>query len=83
MNKGKEYDIMKRVGDGKLKVQDHFPEDVKIAVESFLAAGKMMADEELEHIPSDYLVKLLETLAKYPEYNNITMDLCKAYSKEM
>jgi hypothetical protein len=43
----------------------------------------MMVDEKLEHMPSNYLVNLLETLAKYPEYNNLTMDLCKAYSKEI
>ena len=46
-----------------------------------VSEGKMV-DEELEHMPSDYLVNLLETLSKYPEYNKLTMDLYKAYNKE-
>mgnify|MGYP003651685807 FL=1 len=83
MDKNRENSIMERMSNGKLKVRDHFPEDVRIAVETFLAASKMMVDEKLEHMPSNYLVNLLETLAKYPEYNNLTMDLCKAYSKEI
>ena len=73
---------MKRTSDGELVVQDHFPEDVKIAVTTFLKAGKMMEDEKLEFMPSNYLVNLLETLSKYPEYNKITMDLVKAYNRE-
>jgi|TARA_R110000744_G_scaffold347264_2_gene452788 hypothetical protein len=83
MDKNRENSIMERMSNGKLKVGDHFPEDVRMAVETFLAASKMMVDEKLEHMPSNYLVNLLETLAKYPEYNNLTMDLCKAYSKEI
>lgn len=82
MKDTKEYSIMKKVSEGKMVVQDHFPEDVKVAVKSFLAAGKMMEDEGLENMPSDYLVNLLETLSKYPEYNKLTMDLYKAYNKE-
>lgn len=83
MKKSREYQIMKRVSDGEVKVKDHFPEDVRIAVESFLVAGKMMVDENLTHMPSQYLENLLDVLSKYPEYNNITMDLCRAYNKEI
>jgi|TARA_B100001094_G_C18174792_1_gene797281 hypothetical protein len=83
MKNSKEYGIMKRTADGELVVRDHFPEDVKVAVTAFLAAGKMMVDEGLDYLPSDYLVNLLETLSKYPEYNNLTMDLYRAYDKEI
>ena len=44
MKNSKEYSIMKRTADGELVVRDHFPEDVKVAVTAFLAAGKMMVD---------------------------------------
>jgi len=83
MKDSKEYSIMKRTTEGKLVVKDHFPEDVKVAVTTFLAAGKMMVDENLTHMPSQYLENLLDVLCKYPEYNNITMDLVRAYNKEI
>ena len=34
-----------------------------------------MEEYDLEHIPSDYVANLLETMSKYPEYNKVTMDL--------
>ena len=42
----------------------------------------MMVEEKLDYVPSEYLVKLLKVLEKYPEYNNITMDLVKTILKE-
>jgi len=43
----------------------------------------MMVDDVLDYLPSDYLFNLLEALSKYPEYNNLTMDLYRAYDKEI
>ena len=73
---------MDRVLGGDFEVQEHFPEDVRIAVESFLEASKMLVDEKLDFLPGEYLANLLETLQKYPEYNSITMDLVKSILKE-
>ena len=75
--------VMERVSAGDFEVKEHFPRDVQLAVQSFLAATKMMVDEELDYVPSEYLKNLLTTLSKYPEYNRITMDLCKAYDMEL
>ena len=72
---------MDRVSKGDYKVQEHFPEDVKKAVESFFKATEMMINEELDYIPSEYLGNLLKTLSKYPEYNKITLDLIKSAKK--
>ena len=72
---------MDRVSKGDYKVQEHFPEDVKKAVESFFKATEMMINEELDYIPSEYLGNLLKTLSKYPEYNKITLDLIKSMKK--
>ena len=69
---------MDRVSKGDYKVQPHFPEEVKVAVESFFKATEMMLNEELDHVPAEYLGNLLKTLAKYPEYNKITLDLIKS-----
>ena len=71
----KEDRVMERLQKGDFEVQEHFPKEVQIAVKSFLAASKMMVDEELDYLPGEYLVKLLKVLEKYPEYNHITMDL--------
>ena len=80
--KSREDIIMDRVLKGDLKVQEHFPKEIRIAVESFLEASKMMVDEKLEFLPGEYLANLLEVLQKYPEYNNITMNLVKSILKE-
>ena len=80
--RSKEDRVMKRLKSGDFRVQKHFPKDVQIAVQSFLEASKMMVDEKLEYVPKEYLINLLKTLEKYPEYNNITMDLVKTILKE-
>ena len=80
--KSREDIIMDRVLKGDLKVQEHFPKEIRIAVESFLEASKMLVDEKLDFLPGEYLANLLETLQKYPEYNSITMDLVKSILKE-
>ena len=70
--------VMDRVSKGDYKIRPHFPEEVKVAVESFFKATEMMINEELDHVPSEYLGNLLKALSKYPEYNNITLDLIKS-----
>ena len=79
--KSREDIIMDRVLGGDFEVQEHFPKDIQIAVQSFLEASKMMVEEKLDYLPGQYLANLLETLQKYPEYNNITMDLVKSILK--
>ena len=73
---------MDRVLAGDFEVQSHFPKEIQIAVQSFLEASKMMVEEKLDYLPGEYLTNLLETLQKYPEYNNLTMDLVKSILKK-
>ena len=80
--KSREDIIMDRVLGGDFEVQEHFPKEIQIAVRSFLEASKMMVEEKLDYLPGEYLTNLLETLQKYPEYNNITMDLVKSILKK-
>ena len=80
--KSKEDRVMERLKKGDFEVKEHFPKEVQVAVQSFLSASKMMVDEKLDYLPGEYLVKLLKVLEKYPEYNNITMDLVNACMKE-
>ena len=46
--KSREDIIMDRVLNGEFEVQEHFPEDIQIAVQSFLEASKMMVEEKLD-----------------------------------
>jgi len=78
----KEERVMKRLRSGDFEVKEHFPKEIQVAVKSFLTASKMMVDEKLDYLPGEYLTNLLETLQKYPEYNNITMDLVKSILKK-
>ena len=80
--KSKEDRVMERLKKGDFEVKPHFPKEVQVAVQSFLSASKMMVDEELDYLPGEYLANLLETLQKYPEYNNVTMDLVRTILKE-
>ncbi len=80
--KSREDRVMERLKKGDFEVKEHFPKEIQIAVQSFLSASKMMVDEKLDYLPGEYLTNLLETLQKYPEYNNITMDLVKSILKK-
>tara|TARA_B100000214_G_C23754402_1_gene529286 strand:+ start:372 stop:638 length:267 start_codon:yes stop_codon:yes gene_type:complete len=78
------YDrVMHRVQKGDYHIKEHFPKDVQVAVESFFRATKMMIDEGLDTVPNEYLINVIDTLSKYPEYNKITMDLVKAWKMEL
>ena len=72
---------MKRLRSGDFEVKEHFPKEIQVAVKSFLTASKMMVDENLDYVPSEYLIKLLKTLEKYPEYNNVLLDLIRILEK--
>ena len=50
---------MNRLMKGDFKVQEHFPEEIQVAVKTFLSASKMMVDEKLDYLPGEYLVNLL------------------------
>ena len=41
-----------------------------------------MEEYDLEEIPIEYTTNLLNTIGKYPEYNNVTMDLVRTILKE-
>ena len=60
--KTKEDRTMERLAKGDFKVKKHFPVEVRVAVESFLAASKMMVEEKLDYIPGEYLANLFSIL---------------------
>jgi len=62
--------------DGKAKIRGDHPDDVQKAIDSFFHAGKMLVDHpEIGHIPTEYIEKLISTLAQHPEYHPLVAEL--------
>ena len=62
--------------DGKASIKGEHPEEVMKAIDSFFHAGKMLVDHpEIGHIPTEYVEKLLSSLAQYPEYHTLLIEL--------
>ena len=61
---------------GKAKIQGEHPEEIMVAIDTFFHVGKMLMDNpELNTVPPEYVENLLKALAKYPQYNELTLDL--------
>ena len=62
--------------NGTASIKGDHPEEVQVAVDSFFKAGKILVDHpEIEKIPTEYVDKLLSTLAQYPQYHKLVVDL--------
>ena len=61
---------------GIAKIRGDHPKEVKIAIDSFFKAAKILVDHpEIGTIPSEYVNKLLGSLAQYPQYHKLVLDL--------
>jgi hypothetical protein len=59
----------------KYKVRTDIPEDLQIAIQTFIKATIMVGDNNLDHMPGEYLANLMMTLDKYPEYHDTLVDI--------
>ena len=59
------------------KAVKHLPQDLQDAINSFIKQTKIIDEYDLESMPPEYTINLLQTLFKYPEYNNLSLDLMK------
>jgi|TARA_B100000029_G_scaffold281448_1_gene275512 hypothetical protein len=57
------------------RAAEFLPEDLQIAINTFIEQFNIMEEHDLETIPTEYSISLLQTMRKYPEYNNILLDL--------
>ena len=60
---------------------DWLPQDLQDAINSFIEQFNIMVEYDLPQIPFEYGANLISTMSKYPEYNNITLDLIKSAKK--
>ena len=67
----------------KLEPQTWLPEDIQIAIESFIASAIMVEENDLDYVPSEYIINLLETIKKHKEYNSLYLELIELLLPEI
>ena len=68
--------LMEDYKSGKKGIQPGHPDEIKQAIQTFLDFSLILTDyPEIDHIPSEVITNLLDTLCKYPEYNKLTLEL--------
>ena len=58
-------------------VKGGVPEDLTKAIQTFIQQAIIIGEHELDAMPPEYMENLLDVMAKYPEYNKVTLDLIK------
>ena len=61
----------------KYKVRTDIPEDLQIAIQTFIEATIMVGENNLDSMTGEYLANLMMTLDKYPEYNDTLIDIIR------
>ena len=62
-------------------VRDGTPEDLTLAIQTFIAQAVIIGENELDYMPPEYMENLLEVMSKYPEYNKTTLNLIEILKK--
>ena len=61
---------------GNAKIRGDHPQEIKVAVDTFFKAGKILVDNpDIGTMPQEYVHKLLEALAQHPQYHALLIDL--------
>ena len=61
---------------GVAKIRGDHPDEVKVAIDSFFKAAKILVDHpEIGTIPKEYVHKVLGSLAQHPQYHKLVLDL--------
>lgn len=61
---------------GNASIRGEHPKEVKIAIDTFFKAGKILVDNpESGNMPGEYVENLLKVLAKYPQYQKLAYEL--------
>ena len=78
MNKDKQLKkITKKYRAGKLEPREDLPEDLKIAIKTFMEQAVIMEEYDKDFINGEYIANLIKAFSKYPEYSLFTYDLVK------
>ena len=78
MNKDKEIKkITEKYRAGKLEPREELPEDLKIAIRTFMEQIVIMEEYDTDFINGEYVANLIESFSKYPEFSLFTYELVK------
>ena len=78
MNKDRQLKkITNKYKDGELEPRDDLPEDLKIAISTFMEQAVIMEEYDTDFINGEYMANLIRAFSKYPEYSLFTYDLVK------
>ena len=78
MSKDKDMKVItKKYRAGKLEPREDLPEDLKIAIRTFMEQAVIMEEYNTDYINGEYMANLIKAFSKYPEYSLFTYDLVK------
>ena len=78
MNKDRQLKkITKKYRAGKLEPREDLPEDLKVAIKTFMEQAVIMEEYNTDLINGQYMANLIEAFSKYPEYSIFTYELVK------
>jgi|TARA_B100000073_G_scaffold50051_1_gene36916 hypothetical protein len=66
----------------EINVREGTPEDLRKVIETFIQQAIIVGEYELDSMPPEYMENLLQTMSKYPEYNNVTLSLMEILKRE-
>lgn len=61
----------------KVQIREDTPEDLKVAIETFFEATKMIKEGYVEKMPGEYVANLIEVLDRYPEWKKLARELTR------
>jgi hypothetical protein len=70
--------ITKKYKDGKLEPREDLPEDLKIAIKTFMEQAVIMEEYDTDYINGEYMANLIKAFSKYPEYSLFTYELVES-----
>ena len=79
MSKDKDMKVItKKYKAGKLEPREDLPEDLKVAIRTFMEQAVIMEEYDTDYINGEYMANLIKAFSKYPEYSIFTYDLVKS-----
>ena len=61
----------------KVQIREDTPEDLKVAIETFFEATKMIKEGYVEKMPGEYVANLIEVLDRHPEWKKLARELTR------
>ena len=59
----------------KVEIREDTPEDIKVAIQAFFEATKLIKEGYVEKMPGEYVANLIEVLDRYPEWKKLSREL--------